>query len=181
MFPVTRSHHGYPGYVDLLCGQMFVVLTTDTGRRVGPSRFVAPFFNSQGALHTYRPDLIHLPVADRSKPLVNGPVVSTSQYQIHFKPTSRLCAGVGVHLSSQSAQSFPVVFLYILLFAYLSLATSEGDVDESSGVLEALESSALGDLGLLLLLNLYFEIWSVIVFRRGDEIIVYRGWRTLGV
>jgi hypothetical protein len=47
--------------------------------------------------------------------------------------TSRLGAGVGVHLS---------------------LATSEGNVDESTGVLEALESTALGDLGLLLLLNL---------------------------
>lgn len=37
---------------------------------------------------------------------------------------------------------------------HLSLATSEGDVDESSGVLEALESAALGDLGFLLGLNL---------------------------
>lgn len=37
---------------------------------------------------------------------------------------------------------------------HLSLATSEGDIDESSGVLEALESTALGDLGLLLGLNL---------------------------
>jgi hypothetical protein len=47
--------------------------------------------------------------------------------------TNRLRAGVGVHLS---------------------LATGEGNVDESTGVLEALESTALGDLGLLLLLDL---------------------------
>ena len=46
--------------------------------------------------------------------------------------------------------------------AHLPLATGEGDVDESSGVLEALESTALGDLGLLLLLNLYCDRWSVI-------------------
>lgn len=45
-------------------------------------------------------------------------------------------------------------------YAHLSLATGESDVDESSGVLEALESSALGDLGLLLLLNLYIEMVS---------------------
>ena len=38
--------------------------------------------------------------------------------------------------------------------AHLPLATSHGNVDESSGVLEALKSTALGDLGLLLLLNL---------------------------
>lgn len=46
--------------------------------------------------------------------------------------------------------------------AHLPLATSEGDVDESSGVLESLKSSALGDLGLLLLLDLYTGEWSVI-------------------
>lgn len=44
--------------------------------------------------------------------------------------------------------------------AHLSLATSEGDVDESSGVLEALKSTALRDLGLLLLLNLLFRMVS---------------------
>lgn len=38
--------------------------------------------------------------------------------------------------------------------AHLSLATSEDDVDESSSVFEALESAALGGLGLLLGFNL---------------------------
>jgi len=38
--------------------------------------------------------------------------------------------------------------------AHLSLATSEGNVDKATGVLEALEGTTLGGLGLLLLLNL---------------------------
>jgi hypothetical protein len=39
--------------------------------------------------------------------------------------------------------------------AYLPLATGHGNVDETAGVLEALESTALGLLLLLLLLDLY--------------------------
>lgn len=39
--------------------------------------------------------------------------------------------------------------------AHLPLATGQGDVDESSGVLVALESTTLGGLGLLLRLNLW--------------------------
>lgn len=38
---------------------------------------------------------------------------------------------------------------------YLPLATGQGDVDETTGVLETLEGTALGDLGLLLGLNLF--------------------------
>jgi hypothetical protein len=41
---------------------------------------------------------------------------------------------------------------------YLSLAASQGDVNEAAGVLETLESTALGDLGLLLGLNLFQNI-----------------------
>lgn len=64
---------------------------------------------------------------------------------------------------SHRQRSFSCI-LYIIESAHLSLATSEGNVDESTGVLEALESTALGDLGLLLLLNLLFGRWLVIVF-----------------
>lgn len=39
--------------------------------------------------------------------------------------------------------------------AYLSLATGEGDVHETAGVRESLLGTALGGLGLLLLLNLF--------------------------
>lgn len=39
-------------------------------------------------------------------------------------------------------------------YCYLPLATGQGDVDKSSGVLVALESTTLGGLGLLLRLNL---------------------------
>lgn len=51
------------------------------------------------------------------------------------------------------------VFRFLAVFpksdhADLALAASQGDVDETTGVLEALESTALGDLGLLLLVNL---------------------------
>lgn len=42
--------------------------------------------------------------------------------------------------------------------AYLSLATGEGDVHETAGVRESLLGTALGGLGLLLLLNL-FTYW----------------------
>ncbi|OWT42795.1 hypothetical protein VFPPC_18050 [Pochonia chlamydosporia 170] len=52
--------------------------------------------------------------------------------------------------------------------SHLSLATSEGDIDESSGVFETLESAALGDLGLLLGLNLYAaEISQSVIAVRG--------------
>lgn len=52
--------------------------------------------------------------------------------------------------------------------SHLSLATSEGDIDESSGVFETLESTALGDLGLLLGLNLYAaEISQSVIAVRG--------------
>lgn len=37
---------------------------------------------------------------------------------------------------------------------YLALATGHGNVDETAGVLDALEGTALGLLGLLLLLDL---------------------------
>lgn len=44
------------------------------------------------------------------------------------------------------------------MVAHLSLAAGQGDVDETASVLQALESTALGDLRLLLGLNLFVEI-----------------------
>ncbi len=46
----------------------------------------------------------------------------------------------------------------VFFVAYLPLSTGQGNVDESAGVLEALESTALGDLRLLLGLNLFVKI-----------------------
>lgn len=80
-------------------------------------------------------------------------------------PSNHLSStGVGVHLLN------PVSILLRLLAgcgdgdrgsAHLSLSAGQGDVDETAGVLQALESTALGDLGLLLGLNLFVETLSV--------------------
>lgn len=48
---------------------------------------------------------------------------------------------------------------------YLPLATGEGDVDEAAGVYEPLPGAALGDLLLLLGLNLHAEIPCQPLFR----------------
>lgn len=55
-----------------------------------------------------------------------------------------------------------------MLSPYLPLASGEGDVDETAGVLETLESTALGDLGLLLGLNL-FPWWLASSSRRAKK------------
>ena len=56
--------------------------------------------------------------------------------------------------------------------AYLSLAASQGDVNETAGVLEALESTALGDLGLLLGLNLFQRISTAFPSSLVDVVVV---------
>lgn len=74
-----------------------------------------------------------------------------------------LGAGVGVHLWSTSQPGCSGNLLQALLYrlgqkcAYLPLATGESDVDETTGVLEALEGTALRNLWLLLGLNLHRE------------------------
>lgn len=68
-----------------------------------------------------------------------------------------------------------------MLTPYLPLASGEGDVDEATSVLEALESTALGDLGLLLRLNL-FPWWLALLCRRAKSRCIAVGVvRTLGV
>jgi hypothetical protein len=52
-------------------------------------------------------------------------------------------------------QSIYASFPSSWISTYLPLATSHGNVDETAGVLEALQSTALGLLLLLLLLDLY--------------------------
>ena len=67
-------------------------------------------------------------------------------------PMSRcLRSGVGVHLRRVSISPW---YYKKRSSTDLPLATGHGDVDETAGVFEALESTALGDLGLLLGLNL---------------------------
>ena len=79
--------------------------------------------------------------------------------------------------------SASLILVSVRLFvAYLPLAASQGNVDETAGVLEALESTALGDLGLLLGLNL----WDVMRQSSGASVRVCdsrfrRRCRTLGV
>jgi hypothetical protein len=47
------------------------------------------------------------------------------------------------------------LFRFPMMLSYLALATrSKGDIDEATGVKDALVGAALGDLGLLLLLDL---------------------------
>ena len=76
-----------------------------------------------------------------------------------FADVRRLRAGVGVHLN-HSVSNPKRVFLghrraeSASGSAYLALATGEGDVDESAGVCEPLLRTALGELLLLLGLNL---------------------------
>jgi hypothetical protein len=66
----------------------------------------------------------------------------------------RLCGtGVGVHLCAWLANRFLVLVKFHR--SYLSLATGEGDVHETASVRESLLGTALGGLGLLLLLNLF--------------------------
>lgn len=72
----------------------------------------------------------------------------------------RLCAGVGVHLLIVSIKLLRMIKLTWVNKAYLSLATSQGDVDKSAGVRESLLGAALGGLGLLLLLNLFGYLLS---------------------
>lgn len=73
----------------------------------------------------------------------------------------RLRARVGVHLVKFVSRLFRPCLLPSFS-THLPLAASQGNVDETAGVFEALESTALGDLGLLLGLNLCEEILSVI-------------------
>jgi hypothetical protein len=52
------------------------------------------------------------------------------------------------------------------MVAHLSLSAGQGDVDETASVFQALESTALGDLRLLLGLNLYAKTVSVTLSSR---------------
>lgn len=104
-------------------------------------------------------------------------------YPKHLLFRNNLAAGVGVHLCRLLAIVFPSLASSTInpSRAYLALATGESNVDETTGVFEALESTALGDLGLLLGLNLFVKLSLAFIgfVDRGSR--EGQFYRTLGV
>lgn len=100
-----------------------------------------------------RPDSFHFPTAEIKQPSENGPVVnlyfllSLAVIVIAYEPGLGFIYRRRQQPKAQRTQPCSSI-------SHLPLATGQGDVNESSNVLVALESTALGGLGLLLGLDL---------------------------
>jgi hypothetical protein len=137
---------------------IFNVLTNDTGRRVKPpllprTSCYAECTQPANRLDQFYPRCCSLRavVGETSCPTIAN--LPRSIFSCRY--SNRLRAGVGVHLSRLSVPEDALGCTQPKKFyAHLALATGQGNVDETAGVFEALQSAALGNLGLLLGLNL---------------------------